>query len=1172
MELLDELEVASLRARTFKKVVDVSVRDLNEESSSASEEDEGDYKHNASTKGTVSIDPGMFAGNAVLDRVRRRLNGEPAEEPGTQIIQETQEIETATLQIGTQEGIKETQKVHVVSELSVTQQIGSEKTQQIDSTLVISKEEADDDDEAVPVARIKRKDVVFTDSEGEDETGKVDVTQKIAPDSQKTAPGTQNEKIESESPKPAFSKLFVEDSDDEQENTNEDNADVPNLSKAELREIKIKELAAKKRNERLMQEANEKQTKDLEDELFNDLQKDQQKGRINDLADSEDEDDYDESKEIRHEVHKKKTFDKTVLLQLMKKNKGTAANPKQDAVTSDKNTEESKDDDDVLTKYSQDKLEELKLKDESMQKEYQQKQKPLPKSIINYKQKLQEALSEGGSKKIIVLDSDSDNDEDSSEDESFKVSKTTKLEVKSKFSKKQLQNKVSFKKLASTKQLLSNLSIKNRKQLKKQFGEKDKEHDLKILELQRDQDQVENWLERELENNRKTKEKELRIQQLKEEGKYDSEDEVDEVEDSDEEVPESADEDVISEEEGEDENQSEDQDQGQDQIMDLPTQNTEDEEKIHIRKKNKKAAIDDDDDDDDDSTKAASFNNQNDEVDIGSFGGNFSQFQDSQTSIVMKESPKLNISGDIFQHLRTKNQNQSPLQVDSQPDSTQLTNNDLEDSFKFSVSQNKPEFIDNFTQQSEVQPPSQNFSTQRDSVGAYSDATAEDIEDPEDDLPKKPKQRRLFKKSVMLENVSEGSEGSDEEEETAEQLEERKKQLLLLREKQKAKEKQLKRQKLEMKRKGVDKIFENEAEESEDEWQGIGGADGDLSDEENSEDEKMLDDLNKQKFNQAEINKLIMKEDLLNDERMVHKVLHDIHNGGFRKRGARNELDLDISDEEDDVIRQYNIIKNQRLREKLEQDEKLAKIAKNQKSKAFFQSIAEDSQNSSLDVFKVQEEGLLEEHTDEEENDEDNNEDDDSADKSNEESNSFKKKRRYIMTETSVHSALSFLQEDTNTEYALKEANTRISMFQHGFNDDDDDEGEDDLFALKQKSIINIVERTPERKKHKSATIDLTADDTSPKFYRHSSSVKSFQSLQNDSFKNNNEVTYSTAYKVASSSKASITYMGKTASSSSTKVKSMKNLISSKIAPRVLKVRNSKSNKLKNLSNVNRFE
>lgn len=751
---------------------------------------------------------------------------------------------------------------------------------------------------------------------------------------------------------------------------------------------------------------------------------------------------------------------------------------------------------------------------------------------------------------------------ESESDEGTAPSKVTRLEVKSKFSRQTISKaKAQKKKVLSRSQLLCHLKERARNQLKKQKETNEETHKAAVEEVATEQEAVDKLLDRYIAAANRTREKEQEIERrrkLAEEAgeEYDDAAYSDES-DYDGEVPDSdLDEEADDVNNLADSEQSDADNEGDD----------EDEEQVVSHRHRRKAVMSDDEDDEADyvdvdvdhaagefiaptegelkeqeALKSKLEKDQSEvSINLGSFGGNFTQKMNDMLGISMtqafeSESPKVGQSSkivNVFDQLR--NNNNKVIGEESFVESS------LKDK-SFSYSINSQRGVINFdeasTQLSEIEPPTQVFSTQKDSVATLHDSAPQDeleatvkddTQDVDDDDLVVPAKRRLFRKPVKnLEDVSE--EDEEDEEETEEQAAERVRLAKELRERTRAYELEQKRKKLEMKRKGIDKIMENEAEESEDEWQGIGGYDGERSDEENSEDEKMLDDFSKVKLNKAELDKLIAKDSLKKDEEMLHKILNDVNNGGFRKRGARNGVELEFSDEEDAYLQQYNRIRNQRMREKMMENGNLAKLSKDERAKAFFETITEESQTATNEIFG----GVVGTDNDDD-SDSENKEDDPFNEKAEITKDDFKdpstasKKRKFKITEAYVQKTLSFLQDDENLEI---EQNAKAAAYQHGFLDDDDDFTED-LSTLKQRSIIKLPDTTPRKK----STIDLTNDsDQSPeKFFKMPSKImKSFQSNSNDSFKNSNEVTVSTAYKAATSSKASIMSFGKNNSAGS---------------------------------------
>ncbi|KAL6947420.1 hypothetical protein ACO0QE_002304 [Hanseniaspora vineae] len=320
----------------------------------------------------------------------------------------------------------------------------------------------------------------------------------------------------------------------------------------------------------------------------------------------------------------------------------------------------------------------------------------------------------------------------------------------------------------------------------------------------------------------------------------------------------------------------------------------------------------------------------------------------------------------------------------------------------------------------------------------------------------------------------------------------------------KKKEQEQKAQKLrtEMRQGGYGAFFDNEAEESEDEWAGLGGADGDGNDDDeyDSDLERMVDDFTKQKFNPDEIRQLIAAEDKQYDEQMVNKILHDLKNGGFRKRG-QGAMDLELSDEEDDELSIFRKKRREQLQQKmLESRGELA----TKKSSAFFETMEDLDQVD--DPFAVNE--LIQEAKDRVSEAANTpgktviskefvtktlsfltNRDDDHQDE-------FELAKLQHAAEPgnledddfySIKSKLSFTKTSSNVSF-----NSRIEV------NDDDDEDEDDEF-----DILSSLSKRSLFAKSKGM------NDANSKFKEGTKSVK-----------------ISNAYKTVGGSKASVTYLG----------------------------------------------
>ncbi|KIW61299.1 hypothetical protein PV05_01437 [Exophiala xenobiotica] len=162
-------------------------------------------------------------------------------------------------------------------------------------------------------------------------------------------------------------------------------------------------------------------------------------------------------------------------------------------------------------------------------------------------------------------------------------------------------------------------------------------------------------------------------------------------------------------------------------------------------------------------------------------------------------------------------------------------------------------------------------------------------------------------------------------------------------------------------------IIDEAAEESEDEYAGLGGAsDEEGNDEENEEDRAMIDeDTQVGVGDEAKLAKLFADRDREQDEAAVSKLMKDITTGAFRRK--RGNDDLDLSDEEDAANRRREAKRREfaKMRRELLKDEAVGKIAEDKKKEAFLRSI-EDREVSEEDDFD-QEETQPEEESQEQE-------------------------------------------------------------------------------------------------------------------------------------------------------------------------------------------------------------
>ncbi|KAG7896316.1 hypothetical protein KL908_000830 [Ogataea polymorpha] len=235
----------------------------------------------------------------------------------------------------------------------------------------------------------------------------------------------------------------------------------------------------------------------------------------------------------------------------------------------------------------------------------------------------------------------------------------------------------------------------------------------------------------------------------------------------------------------------------------------------------------------------------------------------------------------------------------------------------------------------------------------------------------------------------------------------------------------------ELRSKGLNQILENEAEESEDEWQGMGGYDSEVSDEENSEDEKMLNDAAID-VNGDAIREALLKNEVAADDEMVKKIYKDIKTGAFRKRRARDgAYELELSDDEDQqILEYYNRRRLEQQRQQVLQSKDVKELAKDSNRKAFFDTIMETEESS----YQFEEEP-------EEPDDEDNVGDEDEE----EEALVMPKKRK--ITRKQIRSMISFLEDEDKPQEAIYI----------------DDDGYEEIRQMRESSVV-LAERTETRR------------------------------------------------------------------------------------------------------------
>ncbi|AAS54118.1 AFR745Wp [Eremothecium gossypii ATCC 10895] len=317
---------------------------------------------------------------------------------------------------------------------------------------------------------------------------------------------------------------------------------------------------------------------------------------------------------------------------------------------------------------------------------------------------------------------------------------------------------------------------------------------------------------------------------------------------------------------------------------------------------------------------------------------------------------------------------------------------------------------------------------------------------------------------------------------------------LLARNRKRAERNKLRRR--EMKKKGITKMLEMEAEESEDEWHGIGGSDNELSEDYDSEVEKMIDDYSVHSSNADHLRAILAKNERQHDENIVNKILHDISTGGFRRRG-KGALDLEMSENEDQELQQFRQKRRELLKQKILENGDTSKLVSNPKSYAFFQTMVDDVTEASFgNTFDAN----IDEKTD-----------------------PSAAGRKIVISEQFVKETLSFLSSKSgDSEIPAETKSISSSTVER--------EEIQDLHTLKQNSNIKHLKGSLELPAQMAELSSGDEGDYGFSLDRFRSAAKSFNNGTNvdDKFKSGTKaVRILKANKTIGGSKAAITFIGR---------------------------------------------
>ncbi|KAF1363353.1 hypothetical protein EJ07DRAFT_174081 [Lizonia empirigonia] len=149
-------------------------------------------------------------------------------------------------------------------------------------------------------------------------------------------------------------------------------------------------------------------------------------------------------------------------------------------------------------------------------------------------------------------------------------------------------------------------------------------------------------------------------------------------------------------------------------------------------------------------------------------------------------------------------------------------------------------------------------------------------------------------------------------------------------------------------------VVEEQADESEDEYAGIGGNSDDESGEEDEELKNMIDH-NEVKVDERQIAAFYADKSKKDDEKNINQLYKDLMNGGLRKRAGRDAFDMSDSEDEAETLQRKKRADFARMQKALMSDENIGKIAENPKQQAFFKTLADFADDAEYDFLEMPE-------------------------------------------------------------------------------------------------------------------------------------------------------------------------------------------------------------------------
>ncbi|KAK0384917.1 hypothetical protein NLU13_7396 [Sarocladium strictum] len=150
-------------------------------------------------------------------------------------------------------------------------------------------------------------------------------------------------------------------------------------------------------------------------------------------------------------------------------------------------------------------------------------------------------------------------------------------------------------------------------------------------------------------------------------------------------------------------------------------------------------------------------------------------------------------------------------------------------------------------------------------------------------------------------------------------------------------------------------MVHEQADESEDEYAGLGGVDGEDSDDESAASvQEMIDDEAGNDQDKAKIAAFYAERERIEDEQGMEKLYKDVTTGNLRrKRGA--DYDLSDSDDGGEARRRMKRRQFAKMQKALYADERVKKIAENPGNQAFLRTIQDQGSDDEMDLLGMDE-------------------------------------------------------------------------------------------------------------------------------------------------------------------------------------------------------------------------